>query len=50
MVGVGREAMWDSKAWAEGISWIVDMFVLVNWWFGDVVEDVWKIWKREENR
>lgn len=28
----GREEMWDSKASAEGISWMVDMFVLVCIW------------------
>lgn len=48
MVVGGREAMWDSKASAEGISWMVDMFTLVgNWRIGslwnvseDCIEDL----------
>lgn len=43
MVVGGREAMWDSKASAEGISWMVDMFTLVGNWrvgsLGNVSED-----------
>lgn len=43
MVVGGREEMWDSKASAEGISWMVDMFALVGSWrvgsLGDVSED-----------
>lgn len=32
MVVWGKEEMWDSKASAEWISWIVDMFTLVSNW------------------
>lgn len=32
MVVGAREAMWDSKASAESISWIVDMFTLIGAW------------------
>lgn len=43
MVVGGREAMWASKASAEGISWMVDMFTLVGNWrigsLGNVSED-----------
>lgn len=43
MVVVGREAIWDSKASAERISWMVDMFTLVGKWrivsLGNVSED-----------
>lgn len=47
IVGGGRDEMWDSKASAEGISWMVDMFLFglypVSRWSGDVGEDVRKI-------
>lgn len=43
MVVGGREEMWDSKASAEEISWMVDMFALVGSWrvgsLGNVSED-----------
>lgn len=39
MVVGGREEMWASKASAEGISWMVDIFVLVGIWWVDGLRD-----------